>query len=540
MRLIAGVIAGLALTPIFVPAQNVQPSRFEPVTDRDLSGDPRLAHSVSAAYARVYVGDLATRLQEQSGVDIAADTASGASDRRVLISVRDRPAWKVMSALASLLSYRLALWQWERRYLDGVAQYRLVRTRGAQALPARLNDEAQNELERLTAEAISASRRSHDEWLARLADPTPVSVEERAGWGLQVFATALPEDVQKAVLRGETRAKLPVDELPAFGRRLVEDLYRSMRPQTRRADGEITPAPMPTEIVADTSRGRGPTASLFLEMGSMGGYSYSGGLPLANAFRARLEHMWIGDGDRKSNEAEESRAMSVGVRHELAKALLRYDPRWVELAERTDVPVLALAPTGRDSASFASDRVFSLRDYLGALVSRDYAIHKWRHDMLLITYAGWFRESQEVHACPWEAVRALRKACTDNEGLPPLDVLIRLAADLTPEQLQTLSDDWKPAESLIPIRGLLTAINRDDGLRTKLVTSGTLTLRGRPAGSLASGVSHVPADRVASLLVRATVVRTDGGHHLVITALFRDAQENNLGGWTARFSPLLP
>jgi len=534
------VIVWLAVTATIAANQNALPPAFEPVTDAQLRSDARLGRPVTSAYARIYVGDLADKLSAQTGVAIEADCVSGASDRRVMVSVRDRPAWQVMSALVGLYSYKLAVWRWERRYVGGVPEYRLVRTRGAQAFAARLAETAQSEFERVTAEAIASSRRTPEQWVARLADPSPVSVEERAGWGLQVFATALPEDVQKSVLRSDLRATIPVEQLPAWGRRLVEDLYKAMRPQVGLAGGGFAPAPFPKAIVAYTSRRDAVTPTLFLEMGDMGGYGYSGGLPLEDAFRKHVADLWIGDDDTRLNAEQEAGPCSGSPKHELDKRVHKFDEVWVGLAERTDVPLLAIAPNGRVAKSFPDDRVFTLGDYLRALARRDHAVHKWRHGILLVTHAGWYHTPEEVHACAWDEVRRLREACAANDGLPTMEALLRMASRLSAEQLEVLSDDWAPAKSLTPVRPILTAIYRDEEARTRLISDGSVSFRGPSARALASGLGHTAGDQVASVVIEAAVVREGANRHLALTVTFRDGRGNRLGGSMPRFPAQAP
>jgi hypothetical protein len=513
--------------------------RFEPVADDDLARDPRLGRPVTVECARVYVGDLVERIAAQTGTSLQADDATGASDRRVLVSVRGTPAWKVMASLPGLFSYRLALWRWERTGSGDAAQYRLTRTRGAQSCADRLAEEAQTEFERMTAERMAASYRSDDEWAQRLSDPTPVRIEERGGWGLQVFRTALPENVQTKVLRGEVRAVIPVEQLPAWGRRLVEDLYARTRPYRRLPDGGTEPVPFPGEVVAYTMADGYPTPSLFLEMGAMGGYCYAGGLPLKRAFAKRMAEAWFAGADHPEDGDQEAAKLAAAPRHDLDKRIARSDPRWVDLAEMTDVPMLAVAPVGRMSRSFASDRTATLGTYLAALRERDYAAHKWRHGVLLVTHAAWFRDRQEVSPCPWSVVRRLREDCRAGGGLPSLDGLIRVAVDLSPEQLDALSDDWEPAESLLAPRGAFQALDRDPELRRRLRDSGNATIKGPAARAAASSIPVVDISAVESVSLAVRTIGADDQRQLALDVFLYDRTGNRIGGNLPRF-PIYP
>lgn len=226
-------------------ASGAPPDRPQPVTDTDLASDARLSRPVTILCARLHVGDLAERIAGQTGLPITADDSSGAADRRIMVSVRGLPAWKVMAGLTGLLSYKMALWQWERIGDTGAAAYRLVRTRGAQSLAQRLAEQAQSEFEDLAFRRMRDTYRTAQQWTERLADPTPVTIEERSGWGLQIFNATLPEDAQKSVLRGEVKARVPTSRLPPWWKRLVEDLYNRGRPWRRLPDGSTAPGAVP-------------------------------------------------------------------------------------------------------------------------------------------------------------------------------------------------------------------------------------------------------------------------------------------------------
>ncbi len=488
--------------------------------------------------ARLHVGDLAERIAAQTGLPITADDGSGAADRRIMVSVRDVPAWKVMAGLTGLLSYKMALWQWERTGDTGAAEYRLVRTRGAQSLAQRLAEQAQSEFEDLAFRRMRDTYRTAQQWTERLADPTPVTIEERSGWGLQMFNATLPEDAQKSVLRGEVKARVPTSRLPPWGKRLVEDLYNRGRPWRRLPDGSTAPAPFPEDVMAYTSYGRDPTPTLFLEMGDMGGYGYCGGNPLAEAFRKKAADASIGDGDLRESAPLEKTSMAGAERHELQKHG-PFDPVWVDLAEQADVPLIALAPVGRESSSFSREGATTLGGYLHSLHARDHAIHKWRNRVLLITYAGWFRDAEEVHSCPWAMVRQLRDACRANGGFPTLEALVRTAADLSPEQLAVLSDDWPPADSLIGIRSALRFLDGHPDPLRELRDKGSVTLTGPSARAAAASLAFVNVSDADRSAVAVQTTGASGDSHLAVQVFAYDRSGNLLGGRMPRF-PIWP
>ncbi|MBM3496371.1 MAG: hypothetical protein FJX72_18930 [Armatimonadetes bacterium] len=156
--------------------------------------------------------------------------------------------------------------------------------------------------------------------------------------------------------------------------------------------------------------------------------------------------------------------------------------------------------------------------------------------MLLVTYAAWFRDEQELHPCSWPVVRRLREACRSNSGLPTLGALVRVAVDLTPEQLDVLSDDWAPAKSLIPIRSTLEALDRDPELHRQLRDSGKATIKGPAARRAAASIGSIAISAVERVSLAVRTVGADGDRQLAFDVLFYDKSGNRLGGNLPRFA----
>ncbi|MBM3496881.1 MAG: hypothetical protein FJX72_21560, partial [Armatimonadetes bacterium] len=260
--------------------------------DDVLRRDQRLRREVTICAAGVCVAEIANSLAQQTGVPVCADEESGASDVRVLVWASRIEAWRVMQALKSLLSYRQAPWLWESQG-NGTGQgYVLRQTRAAQELPHRLADHAQRMFETDVAQASQASRPSAGRRSVRLADPAPLSVNERAEWGLSLFTECLPGDMQQSVLRGEQRPVVRVADLPGWGRRFTEELYTEFGSYTRTRDGQLQRRPMPEWIRFSADRlGAKATRSLYIDGDGLGGYAYAGGLPLQAEFARDLRDL---------------------------------------------------------------------------------------------------------------------------------------------------------------------------------------------------------------------------------------------------------
>ncbi len=522
-----------------------------PITSRDLRADARLQQGVTVLGPRKFVGEVLEVLSERTGVRITPDDASGAADPRLIVWIKDQPAWKAMSALASLFSYRNAGWYWERKGDVSTGVYRLVQTRSAQRLAKRLVDHAQAEFERVTADLITATRRSSQEWTQRLASPEPVGVEERTGWGVQLFASCLSPEMQREVLRGEQRVTVPVDSLPPFGRRLVEDTYQHMRPYRAHANGTIEALPMPAhvEFMASLSLPE-PTRSLYIQMGHMGGYSYAGGMPLKRAFRDYLRDLWIGEDDAAGDDERERLLVASGKISEDTQRLDHLERVCMELAELTDLPILVRSPSLRSTTTNESPAGRLLGEYLSTLPGRYAASHKWHEGFLLISYAGWFHMPDEVHRPPYSVIRRLRSACENNNGLITAEAVLDACRSLTADQLRALEPYMAGFAQLAEVQSVLCFVDKRSGLRQRLLREGQINFTGPVLrtlippihqGAVQGGGGPPPhADKVVRMAISLRQLTFEGTRSLEVHAYLYDASGNLLSGPGATFRPGRP
>ncbi|NLH97935.1 MAG: hypothetical protein GX446_00425 [Chthonomonadales bacterium] len=475
----------------------------------DLSRDIRLHRHVTLTGEGLYLAEVASALSRQTGVSVVADESSGASDARLLIRVTQLPAWQVMEALSSVFSYKHAPWQWEVK-MGTVPAYRLVQSRSAQELPSRLERAAQDEFERMTEEAIASSPWTLEERERRMSMQDPMTVQERATWGLQLFAECLTQEDRLAVIRGHSRPTIKVTDLPGWGRRFVEDMYRGHDAKRKLPDGSFEPVPRPEWIRFAADRlGNKATRSLYIDVDGLGGYAYSGGVPLQRRFNELHLDMWLLDGDARSHKGAEARIIPERKPNYVTRSLTGLARRCAEISEHGDIPLIARVPRVRsflDAGSGPVGRV--LGPYLSDLRDTYQAAHKWRHGILLVTYSSWFCQPEEVARPPWSQVKAIREAVKANDRTAMIEALLRAASVMTLQQLRVLEADWHAAGSLAVFQTPLATVHRDADLRHTLVNKGEVRVRlasdrlaaDRSARSiLPEGTSSVQITRVEEL-----------------------------------------
>ena len=334
----------------------------------------------------------------------------------------------------------------------------------------------------MTEEAISGLPWTPERREQRMSVQDPMTVEERATWGLQLFAECISRDERLAVLRGTAQPTISVKDLSGWGRRFVEDLYRGHDAKRKLPDGSFEAAPPPEWIRFGADRiGTKATRSLYIDVDGLGGYAYSGGVPLQKRFNEVHLDAWMLDGDVRSDQEAEARAIPEREPSEATRSLVGLARRCMEVSEIGDVPLIARVPRGRsfrDAGASPSGR--ALGAYLADLRDTYQAAHKWRHGILLVTYSSWFCQAEELARPPWAAVKAIREAMKSSDGNAMIGALLLAASAMTLPQLGVLEADWPVAASIAMFQVPLAAVYRDAELRHALASNGEVSVRLAP------------------------------------------------------------
>jgi len=476
-----------------------------------LRTDERLARPVTISGARLFVAEVAGELTRQTGVKIEADEGSGAADARVLVAVKDVPAWRVMDALQGLFSYKLALWRWERTEQHPTTGYRFVQTRAAQGLASRLGALAQRAFEDDAAARIEAARLSDEERAGQLNDPTPMTLQELRPWGARVFAECVPPDLQDAILRGERAYEIPVAGLPRWAQLFVEDTSKTVRFGTQLPDGSRHPVRPSSTIRLWADRiGLDAVPTLWIGLEGIGSRDYFGGPRLERRFREDLQQLWLGAGDARADPKLESVVLQDPQPGAGPGGQVPFIHRCLmECAARSAVPVIGRLPYEHATlpGGLPVERGVSLGRYIAVLGESYAALRcKWRQGILLVGYHSWFVRDEELYRAPWRIVHRLRNAAAARGGMVPPAEVARAAAEMSPMQLRALADDWPSASSVLCLQTALACVARDSRALKSLATTGRATLQGGDARQAALGLlSDVGTiERVARVLVKAT------------------------------------
>jgi hypothetical protein len=426
---------------------------------------------VTVTSSSLFLGDLAERLTQQTGVPISL-AGEGAGDYRICCAIKERPLVEVMDAVWSLMSYRAAEWHWERRKGSAGLSYRLMRTLPARRLAQELRGQLDEQFDRHYETMMRAVASPED------PGPPPDTPEgkllssPRLRTGLQLFARAVPAEKRKAIVLGGAVQRISVSDLDADGQAFVEGIWqKSMNPNSTAA------LPRPEWIEFRTTRFGGYVSpSLFIQVQGLGGYAYLGGDPLEKQSHAALDERWQLPGDLRPEQAPELKepALSGAGLSRPSTDLLAVQVR--KLAEELGVPVLAYLPRGQRAVSIS--RPASVAQLLQQLKAKEpYLVSKVRGGVLLLRYRAWFQQEEDPPALTWEFFRKIRKTLGEPENTAPLSAYCRVASLATVPQLIALAEDYPLLAAVAFWREPLAYLARNEASRRKLVAPRGIALR---------------------------------------------------------------
>jgi hypothetical protein len=455
------------------------------ITREMVEDDARLNTLLSITSSRLYVGDLLDRIGRQTGIKVTPRRSDRSGDDQILVCLRGVPAWRVMDGLWSLLSYKGAEYHWERTGSSAGFEYELWKPLNARGFPERMQHFAVDALEKnldvmlQLAEMEPRERAKAADRLSRSllqSDNTSAKqlITNETLWpGLRLIDEILPRTERSRWLKQGGYRRIPVEELGPNGRKYVQDLWKRDGASFKQKNlmGQWEQMPPPSSVEIRVERHNRITPSVELAVGGMGSQSYAGGLPLKLGMSAHLEKLWILPGDEGDNEgisdlvSSRTREPSIGPNNTTIRQRLRHLSGAVPVFIMARIPD---GPTGQldDPGSPAGVLV---RTFLAKLRGPLIKHHiKWRDNLLLVADSCWFWETNRM--APWDVVRSLRSATKRGNGYLPWDEVVRMAVDLTDDQLFSLQAEFPEARIARKWRGLFRICDRSKEMRFALAS----------------------------------------------------------------------
>lgn len=434
--------------------------------------DTRLAKTVTVSEGRVCAGELLEKLSTAGGVSLTADARDGAADAQVAVFVKDRPLGEEMEQLWSLLSFKEAQWRWERNGAPGAFEYTLRRPLSAQNLGAQLHERIQRQFEDDTAAFMDVAPLKPEERKRRIGD----RIKQEYGWddaqvdhyvqgerkwqGLQLFSE-LPEDQRLATLRGQSGPQIPLSSLSPSARAFVMDQFRATHSWRTHPDGSTEPMPEP-QHVSIHSNNDFVAPVLVIEIGDIGGYAYSGAMPLLMATSRWLDRIWILPDDLPKSPDEQRKLPSRApdpVKIDPFIGQMGFGDRLARLARATGASVLAHRVAQNDGAGpdvkedpcgqVVSDYLEEISLWFG---------HKWRCGGLLLSERAWI--DHEADQASWPLVKKLREEW-HRDGYLSLRTLGDAATKVTARQMNAVGMTMRVMKYAAPLHDMLAHIGRE-------------------------------------------------------------------------------
>jgi hypothetical protein len=466
------------------------------ITTAMRSQDPRLDKPVTLNVRQATSGDLLKEISRQTGIEIMAGGRDGSGDESVAAFCEGVPAARILNAVWAAMSHRGGLWEWQRGGEAGRYRYTLLQPAAARKLRQRLRAEVQEKLERDAARLLEVVEGTEEQKAQALKEVYGESdsqeVARRLGlkadryWtDLRSFKEALSPEQRLAVLRGEATIKAPTSLLSPASQKFYLDTHRQVVAK-RSPNLSGTTLSLPKEIWFEPRRYYALQAVSISVPDCTSMNPVLGGALHTRAFWARIQTLWMLDGDSAGDPAEE-RTMKrppdvvpesqpvqpappavqpVSRRPDLTPEdtiIGRLARRLEQVAECAGVPLVARLPQDQQRIGLADPDGMVLREYRQRLWNVDLMV-KWRDGVLLVSMKDWPLEDLPV---PGAFISQLRKHGRPAELLP-FDDITAAADQLTYDQILRLQDEFPTMKGVAEARWFLALFRHPDLARQAL------------------------------------------------------------------------
>jgi|GEM_PF-4526452 hypothetical protein len=405
---------------------------------------------------------------------------SGSADFPITAYIHNLPLPEFMSALASLMSYRGAVWHWEKKEDTRGVRYTLIRPRSARRIHSQLQNEIQkrfmseaNLMEELVFQpphAISSKERASNPYVNLLLQSS------RRREGLQMFFQTLSQQQRNQLLSGTGIVSLPIDRLSPNSQQFV----RRQFDEGKLTDSTGNPVKFQGEIGFQVNRTNAglPTMSIMIDGD---GYSYLGGPLLKDNINRHIKDLWLLRGDKSPDTKREAMNRPEKKRLFCHPSPLPYTTLH-DLADYAGISMLCRLPAPNERRMMPDTpfwRVGSpLKDFLSALTNTDLerTLHyKWHNGVLLMSSPHLLLEETEEARVPYSIFASLRAREEESfDGFLQLYDLLYVAGVLRPQQLLQLAQDVPVMQGVARWQKFLTQLKNPETLQAITSDAGIL------------------------------------------------------------------
>jgi hypothetical protein len=421
-----------------------------------LTGDSRLDARVSVQNRRICLGELLEQLSLDSHARLNADDRiAPISGYEVTIVARDRSVRDVMLAVAGLYNAPPDRWFWERSEKTAPYGYTLrcsqPPTFAHEQRERFCEDWLVDSLHRLRsffhaprAQQLALARTSLH--LAALLPPP-----NRTQFSL---VDGLTDEDLRGVFRGRDKV-MNRDDLLGLQREYVEGRVAN---GTGGGSDEVA-----------LRRGPGNNRSIFAFVGPEGS-AVLGGIWLAADLQKQAQADWVSGGDRVPPDAVVPAPDVSATPEDLAVRNTTLPDLLFRLAVLSGKDVLFESPPGADDRRYSAD--FNLAGPLSEVLKRlgsQWIVWEKYRSFVLFRSADW-PDADRAACTPWSMLKVLREEAHRNGGYLRSTGWLRMS-ELTPEQLDALSDEFPDASGVKQLQFVFSLIHGMTSEERKSISS---------------------------------------------------------------------
>jgi len=544
----------------------VSPATVEqPILSKEMiAADARLTNRITVRLRCATVDEFLAEASRQTGVDLRASARDGTGDTLMTFVCFDTPLDRMLNGLWSCLSYKGAMYGWERSGEPAKYRYLFAQTEGSRRLRARLRDMAQKRLEHDAEILLGAVDGTDDEKREALKkitdDPDNYArnlglTSERVWTDLRSFKEALTPDQRQAVLHGQT-ITAPLTTLAPISQAYYSRIHQEAQGLQTQVGAQPLPPPpfirfnaihyfsLPS-ITIDV-----PNCTTFMPV--------IGGSNAYKGWKLYLASLWELDGDAETNSRIDRRIESEPAKSRVDRAVnpfparlpngpANFDPetgeridwpgrlaeRWEQVGVGSHIPLICRLARDEDIYDSFPDIPIpgglTVSEFIGKLWNKQHIV-KWRDSVMLVTNTCWPNEDPPI---PGSFLRRLRANAKPGCILPMTDVT-EAAETLTDKQLRRLAGDYPAMQEVMQKRGLLLLLKHRPELARLTGAGDRVPLDASLRAAISESFSAADIKRLEAVMPTAFEFRMTestevGNASRKIHLLFRDASGKVVG-----------
>lgn len=468
------------------------------ISDKMVQEDERLKQHVSITASHMYLKELLAELSRKTGVTVQADEKDMAPAIEMMARFDDIALSDVLNSLWTLISNSNSRYIWLRSGKADKQVYSLFEPYTVKSRGIRMREYAMHAYEEYIdtlcnlAELSPQERKEKKSLFHRVLQQSQsksadAMYDTDLTWvDAALFSELFPKERRHAVLFGGESIDIPFEQASDKAKQLFAASWKGLNSYTVSPDGTKTPVPMPKRIhiYAAVSLGSEMMPAITMQHGTDYSGSLISSIPMDDSLRHILKERWAMLPDEWTNPAElkplpettkyfvaepkepaiqihppkidnpnglteEQIASFMKSMRENQRNIRPLRTQLMNISKMLNIPLLAVLPE-----QLGSDKTFAkgqlLEEVFKKLDDHGNLMHKWRNNVLLISYPKWF------YGEPSSVTYAVLKPLLDTkDGIIDMKALVKFVGMASDAQMLKLAENFPVLRGAYPMRHLL-------------------------------------------------------------------------------------